>query len=675
MKSTNLGVVLVLAILVASSHDQTIRAGELGTISGRVTSAKDNKPLPYANVVLVGTTMGAMSLIDGTYELKGVPPGTYTVKCMMMGYASDEKKGIVVAAGDHVTVTFALTEKVVTQVQEIVVTADKAMVEVSETNCTGSVSSGQVQPMSVDQMIESVGLKAGIVKTGDDMHVRGGRFGEVLCGGRAYHPEPAESWRFAPPTDREQYDSIKDNQFLGVVDNPLSTFSIDVDRASYGNMRRFVRQGAFPPHGAVRIEELVNYFVYDYDEPRGDDPFAIHTEIAGCPWSPEHRLVRIGLQGKRIAPDKMPPSNLVFLIDVSGSMRPENKLPLIKSALPMLVMQLRKQDRVAIFVYAGTAGQVLESTPGNEKRTILDAIERLESGGSTAGAAGIVGAYEVAQKHFIKNGNNRVILATDGDFNVGVTSDDELVRLIEEKRKSGVFLTVLGVGEGNLQDAKMEKLADHGNGNYAYLDDLMEAQKVLVHEMGGTLFTIAKDVKIQVEFNPARVASYRLIGYENRMLAKEDFANDKKDAGELGSGHTVTALYEIEPAKRERAENVTELRYVNVGIKSEAFDKEEILTVRLRYKKPDGDKSKLIERTAVDRGLAFQDATVDLRFASSVAEFGMLLRDSEFKGAANFDHVIETARAAKGEDVNGYRTEFVELAEACKKIAPQVSER
>lgn len=415
--------------------------------------------------------------------------------------------------------------------------------------------------------------------------------------------------------------------------------------------------------------------MYDYDEPRGDDPFAIHTEIAGCPWSPEHRLVRIGLQGRRIAPDKMPPSNLVFLIDVSGSMRPENKLPLIKSALPMLVMQLRKQDRVAIFVYAGTAGQVLESTPGNEKRTILDAIERLESGGSTAGAAGIVGAYEVAQKHFIKNGNNRVILATDGDFNVGVTSDDELVRLIEEKRKSGVFLTVLGVGEGNLQDAKMEKLADHGNGNYAYLDDLMEAQKVLVHEMGGTLFTIAKDVKIQVEFNPARVASYRLIGYENRMLAKEDFANDKKDAGELGSGHTVTALYEIEPAKRERAENVTELRYVNVGIKSEAFDKEEILTVRLRYKKPDGDKSKLIERTAVDRGLAFQDATVDLRFASSVAEFGMLLRDSEFKGAANFDHVIETARAAKGEDVNGYRTEFVELAEACKKIAPQVSER
>ena len=671
MKPANLGVVLVLAILVASSHDKTLRAGELGIISGRVTSAKDNKPLPYANVMLVGTTMGAMSLTEGRYEIKGVPPGTYTVKAMMMRYATDEKKGIVVAPGDHVTVSFALSEKVVTQTQEIVVTADKAMVECTETQVRGNVSEQQLQSMPVDKVLEAVALKGGIVKTGDDMHVRGGcRRGEIqiqIDGTRPYDPQTG--------LNREGYDAITENRFLRVVDNPLSTFSIDVDRASYGNMRRFIRQGMFPPHGAVRIEELMNYFEYDYDDPTGKDPFAIHTEVAGCPWSPEHRLVRIGLQGKRIAPDKMPPSNLVFLIDVSGSMQPENKLPLIKAALPMLVMQLRKQDRVAIFVYASAAGQVLESTAGNEKRTILDAIERLESGGSTAGAAGIVGAYEVAQKHFIKNGNNRVILATDGDFNVGVTSDDELVRLIEEKRKSGVFLTVLGVGEGNLQDAKMEKLADHGNGNYAYLDDLMEAQKVLVHEMGGTLFTIAKDVKIQVEFNPARVASYRLIGYENRMLAKEDFADDKKDAGELGSGHTVTALYEIEPAKRERAENATELRYVNVGIKPDAFDSEEIVTVRLRYKKPDGDKSKLLERTAVDKGLAFKDATVDLRFASSVAEFGMLLRDSEFKGGASFDHVIDTARATKGEDVNGYRAEFVELAETCKKITPQVSER
>ena len=370
----------------------------------------------------------------------------------------------------------------------------------------------------------------------------------------------------------------------------------------------------------------------------------------------------------------MPPSNLVFLIDVSGSMQPMNKLPLIKSALPLLVMQLRPVDRVAIFVYAGSAGLVLQSTPGNEKRTILDAIEGLGAGGSTAGAAGIVGAYDLAQKHFIKNGNNRVILATDGDFNVGVTSDAELVRLIEEKRKSGVFLTVLGVGEGNLQDAKMEKLADHGNGNYAYLDDLLEAQKVLVTEMGGTLFTIAKDVKIQVEFNPARVKSYRLIGYENRMLATEDFANDKKDAGELGAGHTVTALYEIEPAGDERSSEGSELRYVNVGIKTDAFQREEILTVRLRFKDPDGDTSRLVEETALDRGTSFADAAPDFRFASAVAELGLILRDSEFKGRATFEHVIVTAKKAVGNDTSGYRTEFVQLAELCKEIKPEIAQ-
>jgi Ca-activated chloride channel family protein len=326
-------------------------------------------------------------------------------------------------------------------------------------------------------------------------------------------------------------------------------------------------------------------------------------------------------------------------------------------------------------VYAGAAGLVLDSTPGDRKRTILDAIERLGAGGSTAGAAGIVGAYEVAQKNFIKEGNNRVILATDGDFNVGVTNDDELVRLIEEKRKSGVFLTVLGVGEGNLQDAKMEKLADHGNGNYAYLDDLLEAQKVLVHEMGGTLFTIAKDVKIQVEFNPARVASYRLIGYENRMLAKEDFADDKKDAGELGSGHTVTALYQIEPARKENASTDFELRYVNVGIKPAAFQSDELLTVRFRYKDPDQDKSRLIEETASDLGASFAGASMDFRFAAAVAELGMILRDSEFKGMANFAHAIETARATTGRDPNGYRAEFVELAERCRDLKPEVSER
>ncbi len=694
MKTAILGILLVLAMQTVSTPDGV----GTGTIRGRVVASQSNKPLSYANVLLVGTTLGSMSLTDGKFEIKGVPAGTYTVKALMMGYASQEKDSVIVNAGDTTTVEFVLEPKAVAQMQEVIVTGERNMVEVSETKVTGRVSEQQLQEMPVDEVLEAVGLKSGIVKTGDDMHVRGGRSGEIqiqidgvpvsdpLGGGTlgtlgsgivsgGMDAERGESWRYRAMTGTERYEASTENAFLGVVDNPLSTFSIDVDRASYGNMRRFVRQGMLPPAASVRIEEFLNYFAYEYPSPDGDDPFAIHSEVAGCPWNSEHRLVRIGLQGKRIDPEKMPPSNLVFLIDVSGSMEPANKLPLIKAALPLLVMNLRKQDRVAIVVYAGTAAVWLVSTPGDRKRVILESIERLEAAGSTAGGAGIKRAYDIARANFIKGGNNRLILATDGDFNVGVTGDDELVRLVEEKRKAGVFLTVLGVGEGNLQDAKMEKLADHGNGNYAYLDDLLEAQKVLVHEMGGTLFTIAKDVKIQVEFNPARVTSYRLIGYENRMLAKEDFANDRKDAGELGSGHTVTALYEIEPAKDARASKTEELRYVNVGIKSEAYDREEIVTIRLRYKAPDGDTSKLIERTALDKGASFRDASIDFRFVCAVAELGLLLRTSEFKGKASFDHVIETAKASKGADSTGYRTEFVELAELCKEIAPQVSER
>jgi Ca-activated chloride channel family protein len=356
-------------------------------------------------------------------------------------------------------------------------------------------------------------------------------------------------------------------------------------------------------------------------------------------------------------------------------MQPENKLPLLRSAFPLLVRQLRAQDRVSIVVYAGASGLVLDSTPGDEKRTILDAIERLQSGGSTAGAEGIVLAYEVARKHFMKKGNNRVILATDGDFNVGITADGELVKLIEKERESGIFLTVLGVGEGNLQDAKMEKLADHGNGNYAYLDDIFEAQKVFVRELSGTLVTIAKDVKIQVEFNPARVASYRLIGYENRMLKREDFEDDTKDAGELGAGHTVTALYEIEPtdARSASTEGPRRLRYTETRIRDDAARHGETLTVRMRYKEPNGKKSREIERIATDAGIAFDAASIDTRFAAAVAELGMLLRESRHKGGAGLEHVIQAAGAAKGHDVHGYRAEFVQLAEACRTLIPEVS--
>jgi Ca-activated chloride channel family protein len=543
----------------------------------------------------------------------------------------------------------------VAKTQEIVV-AERAL---------SSVSDQQLQSMPVDDVLGAVGLKAGAIRAGDAMHVRGAR--SVDAG------DPWSPWRLRPPVDREQYEHTAENEFLPVIDNPLSTFSIDVDRASYANMRRFIRDGRRPPAAAIRIEELVNYFEYDNPDPDGDEPFAILTDVTGCPWARDHRLARIGLQGRRMKAENLPPGNLVFLIDVSGSMQPPNKLALIKAAFPLLVAQLRAQDRVAIAVYAGSSGLVLESTSGDRKQTIVDALERLQAGGSTAGGEGIVLAYKIAQENFLPRGNNRVILATDGDFNVGVTSDGELVRLIEEKRKSGVFLTVLAVGEGNLQDAKMEKLADHGNGNYAYLDDILEAEKVFVSEMGGTLVTIAKDVKIQVEFNPARVESYRLIGYENRMLKREDFEDDRKDAGELGAGHAVTALYEIVPAASATGARTRKLRYTETRVRSDAGAAEELLTVRLRYKAPDGERSREIERTAVDGGGKFASASDDFRFAAAVAEFGLLLRDSAFKGGAGLGHVIETARSARGRDPHGYRSEFVRLAEMCQAIAPDLA--
>jgi Ca-activated chloride channel family protein len=659
--------VLSLVLLGGAPVDPHIRPG---TVQGCVTGP-DGTPLPYANVILVGTTMGAMTKGDGRFTIVNVPPGTYRVRAMMMGFKAEEKDRVVVGDGATVDVTFKLQVVVVSKTQEIVVTAERALVDVTDSSVPHSVSEQQLQAMPVDDVLESIGLKAGVAKSGDDMHVRGGRSGEFHV--QLDGTNPNDPARYMPPTDREQYEQLPDNDFLSVIDNPLSTFSIDVDRASYANARRYIRAGQRPPASAVRIEEFVNYFDYDYPEPHGDDPFSITTEITGCPWTPEHRLVRIGLHGRTIAHRNLPPSNLVFLIDVSGSMTPENKLPLLRSAFPMLVRQLRAEDRVAIVVYAGSSGLVLDSTPGDKKTRILSAIESLRPGGSTAGAAGIVLAYKIAREHFMKKGNNRVILATDGDFNVGVTSDGELVTLIEKERESGIFLTVLGVGEGNLQDAKMEKLADHGNGNYSYLDDLVEAQKVFVRELSGTIVTIAKDVKIQVEFNPARVGSYRLIGYENRMLKREDFKDDTKDAGELGAGHTVTALYEIEPATGEAASG-SELRYTQTRVRDDAARRDETLTVRLRYKAPDGDKSREIERVARDAGTSFTAASEDTRFAAAVAEFGMILRESKFRGASSVHHVIETARNASGKDVHGYRAELVQLAEACLTLIPEVSQ-
>lgn len=468
----------------------------------------------------------------------------------------------------------------------------------------------------------------------------------------------------------EDYAYIEENQFLEVIKNPLSTFSIDVDAASYSNVRRFINNSQMPYKDAVRIEELINYFSYDYPEPEGRHPFSIYTELSECPWNNKHELVHIGIKGKSIDAGELPPSNLVFLLDVSGSMESPNKLPLLKSAFKLLVNEMRPQDHVSIVVYAGAAGVVLEPTSGENKTKILNAINELRAGGSTAGGEGIMLAYKMAEENLNKDGNNRIILATDGDFNVGVSSNSELTRLIEQKRETGIFLTVIGFGMGNYKDDKMELLADKGNGNYAYIDNILEAKKLLVNEMGATLHTIAKDVKIQIEFNPMKVKAYRLIGYENRMLAAEDFNDDKKDAGELGAGHTVTALYEIIPAgSDEQVSDVDPLKYQDTKIRESAKQSDDIMNVKFRYKKPDGKKSILIEHPLEYSKTEWASSSENFKFSAAVAGFGLLLRDSEFKGENSYDKVLAWAKEGKGEDEFGYRQEFLTLVEKASLLS------
>ena len=467
----------------------------------------------------------------------------------------------------------------------------------------------------------------------------------------------------------EEYDRIQENGFKSVADTPLSTFSIDVDPASYSNMRRFINRGELPPADAIRTEELVNYFSYDYPKPTGNDPVKITVEAGTCTWNTAHRLVRIGLKAKEIPTEQLPASNLVFLIDISGSMWGANRLDLVKSSLKLLVNNLRNKDKVAIVTYAGSAGVKLEATSGGDKQKIREAIDELTAGGSTAGGAGIHLAYQIAKKNFISDGNNRIILCSDGDFNVGVSSAEGLEQLIEKERKSGVHLTVLGYGMGNYKDKKIQVLAEKGNGNHAYIDNLQEANRVLVGEFGATLHTVAKDVKLQVEFNPFQVQAYRLIGYESRLLKDEDFNNDAKDAGDMGAGHTVTAFYEVIPAgvKNEYVGKVDDLKYQKkekMTLKPTGSD--ELLTVKLRYKAPDKDVSRKMELPFVDN--KGDSVSSDFRFASAVAMFGQLLRDSDFKGTADYDKVIKLAKQGVNNDERGYRREFIRLVEAAKGL-------
>ncbi len=518
------------------------------------------------------------------------------------------------------------------------------------------------------------------------VHVKPVMTGRHARKSMTYAAAPAYGGHYAQDWNTEGYATIHENGFKDVLHNPLSTFSIDVDRASYSNVRRFINMGQKPPIDAVRIEEMINYFSYDYPQPEGDHPFTVTTGFSTCPWNSKHQLLHIGLQGRAIEKENLPPSNLVFLIDVSGSMNSHNKLPLLKSSFRLLVNEMRPEDRVAMVVYAGAAGVVLESTPGSEKEKILSALNNLQAGGSTAGGAGLQLAYKIAEQNLLKEGNNRIILATDGDFNIGQSSDAEMERLIEKEREKGIFITVLGFGMGNYKDSKMETIADKGNGNYAYIDNVQEANKMLVSEFGGTLFTIAKDVKFQLEFNPVHVKGYRLVGYENRLLNDEDFNDDTKDAGEMGAGHTVTALYEIIPASAEGdVVDIDPLKYQSAGDESanhkhragRSVRKEngsegravvrsgdysdELLTIKLRYKQPDGDKSMLYEQPVAARLEAFENTSDNLRFAAAVAMYGMILRESGYLKQGSIEDALQMARGARGTDHEGYRGEFIKM--------------
>lgn len=626
-------------------------------LRGTVTEQGSPDGLPGVNVTLDGTRLGAVTDANGHYTITGIPAGRYTVRFVYVGYETKVARNVAIA--NTTRLDAALTSAAPAN-EEIMVQAERPTVQADATTSRSAPSIyGSNAPAAY---VPAPGVLAP---------------GAPPTRVAPNHPTPTgEAFRYPRPNPSgEDYRAYTDRSFASPLDRPLSTFAVDVDRASYANVRRFLTQGYAPPRDAVRIEEMVNYFAYTYPGPSGQAPLAVYTEVGAAPWAAQHRLVRVGLQARRVERGEAPPSNLVFLLDVSGSMSDANKLPLVQQAFRMLVNQLRPQDRVAIVVYAGAAGLVLPSTSGENKQAMLDALDQLQAGGSTAGGAGIQLAYDVARQHFIPGGNNRVILATDGDFNVGLSSEADLVHLIESRRDEGTYLTVLGVGEGNYQDREMEALSNKGNGNYAYLDNATEAHKALVTEMNGTLVTVAKDVKVQVEFNPARVAAYRLVGYENRDLEDWEFNDDRRDGGEVGAGHTVTALYEVVPVgvplPSERG--VDALRYQRpVPTPRSAGESDELLFVKVRYQPPQGGRSTLLTHPVMDRPQSLSD---DGRFAAAVAAFGMLLRQSPHQGSATANLVLNLARSSRGRDADGYRAEFIRLVETWQSLGLETSAR
>jgi len=618
---------LLLACMVAI----TASAQQARTLSGIVTDSQLKSPLAHAVVRVKGGNLSSTTDKKGQFSLK-VATGAMVLEVSAPGYSTVE---IAVAASQN-TVKVSLTKLQALNIKKNQYIMQDRLAE-------------KEAPALSEVVVTSYGIRRSKSVTGS--------VSTVTSQPMAYNN--------AAPANTEDYSPISENIFHNATDQPLSTLSIDVDRASYSNVRRFLNQGMMPQADAVRVEEMINYFDYHYKAPTGKDPVAIYTDMAICPWNTANQLVRIALKSKQVDTRELPPSNLVFLIDVSGSMSDENKLPLVKRAFQVLTEQLRAEDKVAIAVYAGAAGVVLPPTSGSEKKKILAAIEELSAGGSTAGGEGIRLAYDIAGKLHTKNSNTRVILATDGDFNVGVSSDGELTRIIENERQKGVFLSVLGFGMGNYKDNKLELLADKGNGNYAYIDNFEEARRTFVTEFGGTLFTVAKDVKLQVEFNPQFVQSYRLVGYENRLLQNEDFNNDKKDAGDMGVGHTVTALYEIVPSGKKATSWVDPLKYQQGSIIGNST---EVLTVKLRYKQPAADNSQLMEKVLPYSSQEITAAPEDFRMAAAVAAFGQLLRHSAFKGTATYDQVLSWAGNARGEDAEGYRAEFLQLVKKAKLL-------
>ncbi|MCP4310458.1 MAG: DUF3520 domain-containing protein [Bacteroidetes bacterium] len=632
-------IISILAIMLLSAATMAPMQNRL--ING-VVSDETGSPVPGVSIVEKGTPNGTLTDMNGVYQIYVAPEATHLV----FSYIGFETQTVKIGKTNRINVTMQLSQ---VALEEIVV----ADMEHSPRTMSGV----QVKGYASGTRIRGHAKRSNV--------------------SYSYAPEPGYIQH-----NTEGYSAIHENGFKDVLHNPLSTFSIDVDKASYSNVRRFLNMGQLPPIDAVRIEEMINYFSYDYPEPHGKHPFSVYTEISECPWNPAHQLLHVGLKGKSIDKSELPASNLVFLIDVSGSMGTPNKLPLLKQAFRMLVNELRPGDRVAIVVYAGAAGLVLESTDGSEKQEIIAALDNLQSGGSTAGGAGLKLAYKVAQDNFIEDGNNRIILATDGDFNVGSSSNAEMERMIEQKREKGVFMTVLGFGMGNYKDDKMEIIADKGNGNYAYIDNIQEARKVFITEFGGTLFTIAKDVKFQMEFNPARVKGYRLVGYENRLLNDEDFNDDKKDAGEMGAGHTVTALYELIPAgSDESMKSIDPLKYQADRSEVKRVDKvkadlgAELMTVKLRYKQPDGNTSTKVEIPVMGKVLKLDETSKSFRFSASIAEFGLILRNSDYKEDASLDHVIAMAKAAKGEDDEGYRSEFIKMVKLADTLKDWTAEK